>query len=952
MTRTRTLTRWGVVAACVGILFASETASADQTITFDTLSNGTSVSNQYVALGALFTGTPTGGEVISSDSVVAHSGTNVLIDSSVNLEFTGGPLTVNFTTPQKTVSLYGGYVLFSGSPTTLNGTLTAFDQGGNPLPISDGQVTDGPVTVNGGETNAFFQVSSSQANIWSVTLDLGAFVYTVIDDLTFGGGAVITPPPSPPVVTISAPAIGTYDLTKSALAIAGSVAGQELLPTVQVTLEDLSVPAGQTPPVFTTTIALDANQQFSAPSAFANLGIGNYVLAVTATNLVGQTGSASVVLTNLPSVLSSLSPLEYSIGADKCQVVVFGNGIAAYFPADGTQIAIPSVVFNKWTQVHDDFILRSDGTLGCPTQAAAIRTSPTVSGVTYTIQDFERGRIYTTAGGPTDGQAFYTPTNFVNAITALSTYSDPGAPSTITNFDDTFLFGMLEVGIPTADPVFDLATDEPTYLFQRFLRPGYGGPANTLEIRGLQPSLYVERVGGSALDFEEAMKRMPATGDLTPTIWETYPCQFQPQIGQFQCTVTHPHIEAVSPKSQVPMYTAASAVPDPDGYCSSANENEFTLFVGLTSETMTEWSAIPLKNPPNTDAPTQSDITDIFTMGWVRSSAHSSTDFPQTHHDMFDNDTGDLLTALGAVAGTVVGCLAGGPAGCVLGAYAGTEVGEQAGADFGEWADWDLHIRPLALPIADPNANFVFTAMSTPSVPPFWNLLASNGDPAVDGMPGAPEMGDMEIEWEAKWQNKWIVQAGDHYVDPGSLVLLNGRWIIDCGHPPVHSEIHPPNMIIDVEAAPPPPLMITTDTAVTSAQVWFNQLYEGTSVQAQIWPPPRPSPTAQLSAYYYAIHGTGGSTHINPDATTTFIFTPNFNVTPNPPLGTLSATVALGDNAIVATASGSGQVPTHEVKGTGQVMIPSDDSSFGSGPVGDLMARWYVGWNDPPPPPH
>jgi hypothetical protein len=950
------MTRVSLLAGCFGVCLALRTASADQTITFDTLpdgtslSDGTSVSNQYVSQGVLFTGTATGsGETISSGAVVPQSGPNVLIDGPIGLEFSGGPLTFQFTTPQKTVSLYGGYFLLAGNPTSVNGTLTAYDQAGNPLPISAG-----PLTVYGGKTSTFFQLTSTQANIWSVTLDLGPFIYAAIDNLTFGGGATITPPPSPPAVTITTPAIGTYDFTKSALAISGTVAGQELLPTVQVTLTGISVPSGQPPAVYTTTIPLNGSQ-FSTSNAFPNLPVGNYILAVTATNLVGQAGSSSVVFTNLPPALSSLTPIQYAVGADKCQVVVFGNGIAAYFPADGTQIAIPTRVFNKWSQVHDNFILRSDGTLGCPTQAAVTLNSPVLSGVTYTIQNFERGRIYTTVGGPADGQAFYSPSIFVDAITALSTYSDPGAPPAITNLNDTFLYGMFEVGFPTADPVFDLSTDDPTYLFQRFLRPGYGGPANTLELRGLQPSLYVERVGGSALDFQQAMHRMPVAGDITPTIWETYPCQYQPQLGQFQCTVTHPHIEAVSPVHQVPMYSAASALPNPDDYCANINtgfdwSNTVALFAGLTSETLTEWSAIPLKNPPNTLAPSASDTTDILTMGWVRSSAPSSTDFPQTHHDMHDNDTGDFLSGLGSVVGTIAGCLS--VVGCELGAYVGTEVGEQAGAAFGEWCDWDLHIRPLALPLADPNASFIFTAMSNPPVPPFWNLLASNGNPAVDGMPGAPEMGDMEIEWEANWQNKWLVQAGNHFVDAGSLVVLNGRWIIDCGHPPVHSEIHPPNTIIDIEASPPPQFMLTTDAAVTSAQVWFNQLYEGHPFQTQIWPPPRPSPTAQLSAYYYAIHGTGGSTHRNADGTTTFVFTPNFRVSPNPPLGTLSATVALGQNQVVVTASGTGQVPSHEVKGTGQVMMPSDDSSFGSGPVGDLMARWYVGWNDPPPLPN
>jgi hypothetical protein len=254
--------------------------------------------------------------------------------------------------------------------------------------------------------------------------------------------------------------------------------------------------------------------------------------------------------------------------------------------------------------------------------------------------------------------------------------------------------------------------------------------------------------------------------------------------------------------------------------------------------------------------------------------------------------------------------------------------------------------------ITDPNTSYVFNPGGTPSnggAPPFWNLLAGQGDPANDG---ATDVGKFEIEYEDDWQHRVDSIPGFQPPQLGHLLIVNGRWMIDCGHPPVHSEIHPPNMVIDVgnTGLPVDPTtgkgaMAGADPVVTRAQVWFNQLYTGGAVTTQIWAPPRPEPDAVLDAYFvtYLEPNQPQTNAIPAGGTVSFPFSPNPFISPD---SSSTVTATLAETGLTLTAAGPSG--SHLVQDTGQVMNPQDNAGFGAGTVSDYMGAWYVGWISPP----
>jgi hypothetical protein len=76
----------------------------------------------------------------------------------------------------------------------------------------------------------------------------------------------------------------------------------------------------------------------------------------------------------------------------------------------------------------------------------------------------------------------------------------------------------------------------------------------------------------------------------------------------------------------------------------------------------------------------------------------------------------------------------------------------------------------------------------------------------------------------------------------GELVFTSGRFIADCGHndPNWKTEIHPPSVLVKMKTEN------YYNLRSTQADVWINGFYSGEPVDFDIYPPPRPSPTATL----------------------------------------------------------------------------------------------------------
>jgi hypothetical protein len=116
-----------------------------------------------------------------------------------------------------------------------------------------------------------------------------------------------------------------------------------------------------------------------------------------------------------------------------------------------------------------------------------------------------------------------------------------------------------------------------------------------------------------------------------------------------------------------------------------------------------------------------------------------------------------------------------------------------------------------------------------------WNLDAR-------GLPGYRRIqagrSALHVEWEREFSRYFLVGWGDPH--PGDLVFVSGRHIVDCGHEPFKTEIHPPSVVAFMRTLP------YNGRSSTQANVWVNGFYSGDPVQFDIIPPPRPSPTATL----------------------------------------------------------------------------------------------------------
>ena len=97
----------------------------------------------------------------------------------------------------------------------------------------------------------------------------------------------------------------------------------------------------------------------------------------------------------------------------------------------------------------------------------------------------------------------------------------------------------------------------------------------------------------------------------------------------------------------------------------------------------------------------------------------------------------------------------------------------------------------------------------------------------------------VELEYE-----QYYAQAAHIFLDwplMGDLIFSAGRWIIDCGHTPYRSELHPIFMFAKMKSEQ------FQGHLATRCDIWVNGWYPGDPIEFDIFPPPRPSPDALLT---------------------------------------------------------------------------------------------------------
>ena len=125
-------------------------------------------------------------------------------------------------------------------------------------------------------------------------------------------------------------------------------------------------------------------------------------------------------------------------------------------------------------------------------------------------------------------------------------------------------------------------------------------------------------------------------------------------------------------------------------------------------------------------------------------------------------------------------------------------------------SDWNVAILPIG---------------PQRGIAPFTSILAENTY--------------VELEYE-----QYYAQYAHVFMDwplVGDLFFAAGRWIIDCGHTPYRTELHPIFMFAKMKAEQ------FQGHLATRADIWVNGWYPGDPIEFDIFPPPRPSPDSTLT---------------------------------------------------------------------------------------------------------
>jgi hypothetical protein len=127
---------------------------------------------------------------------------------------------------------------------------------------------------------------------------------------------------------------------------------------------------------------------------------------------------------------------------------------------------------------------------------------------------------------------------------------------------------------------------------------------------------------------------------------------------------------------------------------------------------------------------------------------------------------------------------------------------------------------------------------ATDVFPSDWNVSVEPMNPYGEIL--TFDQGDLEIEFERIYAQTFFVRFT--WPLSGDLIYVNGRWIVDCGHTPFKTEIHPPFLMSQMRTQ-----KLAQGGLQTIAEIWVNGYYPGDPIELDLWPPPRPTPDAFLT---------------------------------------------------------------------------------------------------------
>jgi hypothetical protein len=160
--------------------------------------------------------------------------------------------------------------------------------------------------------------------------------------------------------------------------------------------------------------------------------------------------------------------------------------------------------------------------------------------------------------------------------------------------------------------------------------------------------------------------------------------------------------------------------------------------------------------------------------------------------------------------------------------------------------DWIIYVKP------EPEYRFMLA--SSPRASSLANCC--NGREMGAGNDVDELNGNLENEIE-----QWLIPGGFR-PEPGDRIYMTGRWIVDCGHDNWQSEIHPYELIVSSHTQSGRPeaignIEVEANVVVTGDWAALEPRY----LDFDIWPPPRPSATAQLHFSLDPLDPTPTATH-------------------------------------------------------------------------------------------
>jgi hypothetical protein len=667
-----------------------------------------------------------------------------------------------------------------------------------------------------------FEVTAVTPGITRVELQLEGTSFVSIDDLEFDGGAAPPLPTQPPVVQLTQPINGINidspgDIPK--IDIAGMVTGDGLLSTVTVTVA-YRLPPESTALPLTLVLSLTGT---GTTRQFMLMGgmippLGPVTVTASAKNIAGLEGTAASTLTNLPLAVRNRFFTD--------------GGAAAYGDFQYGLLGCAMAVYERGAisgrnggaiAIRGDIFTKWLSLRGPFNERGWFGCPTNEEGDTIggaRSQPFERGRIYARLPGIAPPGAVYVPAVFVDAIDKRD--------------------GDVGVGLPLADPT-DSAGAMQTWLFQQFSRPNATDLVpllpSTLEIRGTPPTLWMERQAGTWLHDQPAiLSRTFCRSDVADhefrcdfdkernksgaTLWEGFTCSGN--LGP--CSVAE--------EPQYPPPITAQNHPDfKNKFCSG------TTYVPAFRNPPPEWKAIR----------GEYDATPVS--GAVVSAKMEDLDNGFTHRT---HNANCPYLGLGLAIGSVLAPV---PA---LGSYVlAEEYGLTCGSDF------EFFVRPLGPQV-----------VTTPELPSLF------GDNNKDNI-------------KSEYEDAYAAEAHNFLGAPavGDLVHMTGRWIVDCAHEPFKTELHPlfsyaraKTVISETNTFTGLEEPLFGGKPATRIAIWVNGWYPGgenNAIEFDIFPPPRPSPTAVLHvvkpvdsgsgnyhsavdvALEYAFRPTGSASHVH-----------------------------------------------------------------------------------------